>query len=90
MRAGWSCRGGARPAPFAYVAALQPVSFRMNGKSVTLAPGRVEKLAAGYMLFSDAAGNPLMDLNPSGGPFLLLVFFGDSAGKPAPVRCHYY
>jgi len=80
----------AEPAAFAYVAASQAVSFRMNDKPVTLSPGRVEKLAAGYMLFSDAAGNPLMDLNPSGGSFLLLVFFPDSAGKLAPVRCQYY
>jgi len=81
---------GPEPAAFAYVAAAQPISFRMNDKAVSLAPGRVEKLAGGYMLFSDAAGNPLMDLNPSGGSYLLLVFFGDSAGKLAPVRCHYY
>lgn len=80
----------AEPAAFAYVAAPQAVSFRMNDKPVSLSPGRVEKLAAGYMLFSDAAGNPLMDVNPSGGSFLLLVFFPDSAGKLAPVRCQYY
>lgn len=80
----------AEPAAFAYVAASQAVSFRINDKPVSLSPGRVEKLAGGYMLFSDAAGNPLMDLNPSGGSFLLLVFFPDSAGKLAPVRCQYY
>ena len=78
------------PAAYAFVAGPQPISFRMNDKPVSLSPGRVEKLAAGYMLFSDAAGNPLMDLNPSGGSFLLLVFFPDSAGKLAPVRCQYY
>jgi hypothetical protein len=78
------------PAAFAYVAAAQAVPLRMNDKAVSLSPGRVEKLAAGYMLFSDAAGNPLMDLNPSGGSFLLLVFFEDSMSKLAPVRCYYY
>jgi hypothetical protein len=80
----------AEPAAFAYVAAAQPVPLRMNDKAVSLSPGRVEKLAAGYMLFTDAAGNPVMDLNPSGGAFLLLVFFADSMSKLAPVRCYYY
>ncbi len=78
------------PAAYAYVAGPKAVSFRLNDKPVSLAPGKVEKLAGGYMLFGDAAGNPLMDLNPSGGSFLLLVFFPDSAGKLAPVRCQYY
>lgn len=78
------------PAAYTYVAASRPISFCMNGKQVSLSPGRVEKLAGGYMLFSDTKGNPLMDLNPSGGSFLLLVFFQDSANKIAPVRCQFY
>ena len=78
------------PAAYGYVAGPKAVSFRLNDKAVSLAPGQVEKLAGGYMLFRDAAGNPLMDLNPSGESFLLLVFFADSAEKLAPVRCQYY
>lgn len=81
---------GPEPAAYGYQAGQQSLTFQLNKKSFTLAPGRVEKLAGGYMLFSDAAGNPLMDLNPSGDSFLLLVFFADSAGKLAPVRCQFY
>lgn len=79
-----------QPAAFGYVAGPQALSFRLNDKPASLSPGKVEKLAAGYMLVADSAGSPLMDFNPSGGSFLLLVFFSDSAGKFAPVRCQYY
>lgn len=75
---------------YGYVAAPQSVSFRLNDRPVTLPPSRLEKLATGYMLFSDSQGTPLMDLSPSGGSFLLLVFFQNSANKLAPVRCQFY
>lgn len=81
---------GPQAVVYAYVAAPQSVSFRLNDRPVTLPPARLEKLASGYMLFSDSQGNPLMDLSPSGGSFLLLVFFQNSANKLAPVRCQFF
>jgi hypothetical protein len=78
------------PAAYAYVAGPKAVSFRLNDKSVSLAPGKVEKLSGGYMLLADGGGNPLMDFNPAGGTFFLLVFFPSPDGKLAPVRCYYY
>ena len=75
---------------FAYVAGPNPITLRPNNKTINLSPGQVTKISDGYALLSDSAGNPLMDFNPSGDTFFLLVLFSDSSGKLAPIRCHYY
>jgi hypothetical protein len=79
-----------QPAAYAYVAGTKPVALHLNKKLLTLPSGQVEKISDGYFLLSDPAGNPLMDFNPAGNTFFLLVFFPDSETKLAPVRCHYY
>ena len=79
-----------QPAAYAYVAGTKPIALNPNKKLVTLSLGQVEKISDGYFLLSDSTGNPLMDFNPAGNTFFLLVFFSDSETKLAPVRCHYY
>jgi hypothetical protein len=79
-----------QPATYAYVAGTKPVALHRNKKLLTLPSGQVEKISDRYFLLSDPTGNPLMDFNPSGNTFFLLVFFPDSETKLAPVRCHYH
>ncbi|CAM8652889.1 hypothetical protein MCEMIH22_01706 [Candidatus Methylacidiphilaceae bacterium] len=75
---------------FAYGAGPNPITLRPNDKTINLSPGQVTKISDGYALLSDSAGNPLMDFNPSGDTYFLLVIFSGSSGKLAPVRCNYY
>ena len=75
---------------FAYGTGPNPITLRPNDKTINLSPGQVTKISEGYALLSDSSGNPLMDFNPSGDTFFLLVIFTDSSGKLAPIRCHYY
>jgi hypothetical protein len=79
-----------QPAIFAYGHGQNPITLRPNNKTINLSPGQVTKISDGYALLSDSTGNPLMDFNPPGDAFFLLVLFPDSAGKLAPIRCHYY
>jgi len=79
-----------QPAAYTYAAGGKPIVIHPNKKLVTLSPGQVEKISDGYFLLSDPTGNPLMDFNPAGNTFFLLVFFSNSETKLAPLRCHYY
>lgn len=75
---------------FAYGTGPHPITLHPNNKTINLSPGQFTKISDGYALLSDSAGNPLMDFNPSGETFFLLVIFSDSWDKLAPIRCYYY